>query len=596
MKANGHNILFISQDPDKISAMARSLESKKSWDSLVAKTVQQALQVLTQQDFSLVVFDRDHFNEDDLALLEEIRFGKTDLQVIPWEEINPAESEEADHREEKEEREVRSQDGFEGKLKIFQLADILQMYCLSGATVSLRVKQNSLEGMIFIQKGKIVHARCNEMVGEEAFYQIVSWKKGIFEMEGSLPPPEITIEKSWEFLLLEGARLSDELAVVNLPTSPLEPGSADEAAERNLQVLIVDDSPFMSNLLRELLTADGKIQVTGVAHNGEEALKMIARNKPDLITLDVNMPVMNGGTMLKHIMVKNPCPVVIVSRPSEASMANIVDFLQMGAADFISKPRKHDEMPGRQKELVHRVKEASQVKVENFRRVRVTKALPGAKKSMAEGEPCELLVVINSSAGGYGEMIRFLSLVPQAANTGFIALQGMDQEFFGPFSRYLDAVSPVPLVPLDKDVPLLGGRCHMGSFHDSYRFSAEKEGHFLRRLASPGIENRTTNPFDCLLCSIAENFPGKVMVALLSGAETGDFSGLQSIKKRGGWIVTLPISLCGTPDRLEKVHQAGLADRQGTPEEISKWISRAAMENSPGGSPPDRNLPDGRSF
>jgi chemotaxis response regulator CheB len=239
---------------------------------------------------------------------------------------------------------------------------------------------------------------------------------------------------------------------------------------------------------------------------------------------------------------------------------------------------------------------ASQVKVENFRRVRVTKSIPAGKRAISEGVPCELLVVVNSSAGGYGEMIRFLSLVPQAANTGFIALQGMDREFFGPFSRYLDAVSPVPVIPLDKDVPLLGGRCHMGSFHDSFRFSGEKEGHFLRRLASPETEPRIMNPFDYLLCSIAEGFPGKVMVALLSGAETGDFSGLQSIKKRGGWIVTLPLSLCGTPDRLEKVHQAGLADRQGTTEEISKWISQAAIENSLGGSRPDPNPPDGRSF
>ena len=184
---------------------------------------------------------------------------------------------------------TREKDGFRGVLNIFQLGDIIQMYCLSGASITLRVKLGSQAGSIFIRKGNIVHAVCNETVGEEAFFQIISWKSGDFETVGDAGEPETTIDRNWQFLLLEGARMADELALANdHGLGGKAPLSATRDSE-SVRVLIVDDSPLMCNILQDLFSADEAIQVVGVAHNGEEALRRIEERKPNLVTLDINI-------------------------------------------------------------------------------------------------------------------------------------------------------------------------------------------------------------------------------------------------------------------------------------------------------------------
>ena len=132
-----------------------------------------------------------------------------------------------------------------------------------------------------------------------------------------------------------------------------EPGDAPESSHAPLRVLIVDDSAVMCRALTEMLSSEEGIHVVGTARNGEEALEQIDRVRPDLITLDVNMPVMDGSTALKHIMIRNPCPVVIVSAVSQRRESNILNFLLLGAVDYIQKPVRGEAM-ARQR-LIHSV-------------------------------------------------------------------------------------------------------------------------------------------------------------------------------------------------------------------------------------------------
>ena len=202
--------------------------------------------------------------------------------------------------------------GFAGTLRNIQITDIIQMCCLAGASLCIRVTQDSDQGTIYIEDGEIVHAECGTLSGIEAFFTILGWPSGQFETMESPPTSQPTIKEPCQFLLMEAARQADErvLDVADKVAEEEEPGFSEA---KKLRVLIVDDSPIMSKILTSMLTADPTIDVVGTAKNGEQALKKMKDLAPDLITMDVNMPVMDGSTALKHIMINSPCPVLIMS-------------------------------------------------------------------------------------------------------------------------------------------------------------------------------------------------------------------------------------------------------------------------------------------
>jgi len=451
--------------------------------------------------------------------------------------------------------------GFEGTLKNFRLTDLIQMCCMSGATIAIRVTQDSQQGIVMIKDGNIVQAVCNETTGEEAFYQIMSWKRGRFETMDFSPILERMIDKDWEFLLMEGSRMGDELSIAgsdsdvtaeNLPTSP---------SQDSVRLLIVDDSPLMCRILQEILTVDEEITVVGIAHNGEEALKKIDELNPNLITLDVNMPVMDGGTALKHIMIKKPCPVVIISKLGSKSPENIFDFLCLGAVDFILKPKKSEDMACHHQQLIERIKLAARVEIGNFKRVR----LPGIclkPKDPSSGEyPCELVVVVSSGMGGHAELIKLLSVLPGNLNACLIVLQTMPPEFQIPFSEYLNSTSGLSVLPLQSNSPLQGGRCYIGIKDVSVEMSSEDGRHSLK--FGNGSSNLPQKPLDDFLGSIADTFPGRLLVVLLSGADVGELEGLRAIKQRNGRIIAQKVDSCLVPRSLQNAIQANLVDLEG---------------------------------
>lgn len=103
-------------------------------------------------------------------------------------------------------------------------------------------------------------------------------------------------------------------------------------------MLVVDDSAFMRKLISDFLSEHPRLHVVGTARDGQEALQKIEQLKPDVVTLDVEMPVMNGLETLKHIMQKQPLPVVMISSTTKEGAENTILALQYGAVDFIAKP------------------------------------------------------------------------------------------------------------------------------------------------------------------------------------------------------------------------------------------------------------------
>jgi two-component system chemotaxis response regulator CheB len=435
------------------------------------------------------------------------------------------------------EENVQKQDsgGFAGTLRNIQITDIIQMCCLAGASLSIRVTQDNDRGTIFIEDGEVVHAECGAMVGVEAFFTILGWSSGQFETMEAPAIQEPTIREACQFLLMEAARQADEMALLN-SESESEPEEEIEFEDtRQIRVLIVDDSPIMCKILSSMLSADLTIDVIGTAKNGEDALKKMKRLSPDLITMDVNMPVMDGSTALKHIMIQSPCPVLIMSNLLPSSYDTLLSFLNLGATDFMSKPVKSSNIILQQQRIVERVHNAAKANMKHFQLLRRPVLSPSDFIKIDETTPCENIVIVNSGAGGYLEMVNLVTALPDVAHTCVLSLQSIPPRFAPTLSTFLNARSRFEVRPFKEKMVLNPGRCFIGTSGKLMQFDIEK-GLLVLNENTNGDAHDMQESMDHVLFSAAEIFQERVMVVLLSGGNVGNLDGLRAVRSAGGII------------------------------------------------------------
>ncbi len=356
--------------------------------------------------------------------------------------------------------------GFQGTLSNIQLIDLLQMTCLSRISMNIRVEGEGKEGLIQVFNGNIVHAESNEKEGEAAFFEIMSWRGGQFQTFAMTDVPNPTIEKNWEFLLIEATKVQDEIG--RLKESPVS--SKDAEGDSLVRVLIVDDSRLICRKLKDLIETDPQLKVIGTAQNGKEALKKIKALNPDLITLDINMPVMSGDTALKHIMIQSPCPVLIVSSIDPKNMSRVMDFMRLGAVDFISKPKRTGDFEAEKKEFLRKIKVSAKAHVQNFKRCKIS---PQKEHEVKESFPLRVtdpLVVIVAGSGSYGELMKILpGLKPRSF--GIIVALWQSELLLDSLGRFLNRYSGFDIVPLlnDNDHELYTGICYLCTLHQEIR-------------------------------------------------------------------------------------------------------------------------------
>jgi two-component system chemotaxis response regulator CheB len=456
--------------------------------------------------------------------------------------------------------------GFAGTLKNIQLNDLIQMCCLSASSLCMRVTKDQRQGTIFIVDGEIYHAACDDMTGEEAFYRILGWQTGSFESIEVKAIPQRTINKNYNFLIMEAARLADE--------QQLDDGTAQAAAEPSsgaeegrLRVLIVDDSPMMRKILSSILISGNQIDVVGMAGNGKEAIALINELSPDLVTLDVNMPVMDGTSTIKHIMIKKPCPVVIMSNPGDGLSKTIFNFLELGAVDFICKPIKNQNIIVQQQRILERIGIAATAKVGNFRIARIPKI--GAFQPI--DELCRRMVIVIAGPGGHPEQMSLLSvLVPAMADMdgSVVALQSLPPAFSDAFAHYLVERCGVPASPIDHEKPIQAGRCYVGIQGSPLMIKTVGD--------QPMIDSRVPDDVlgtvDHFLSTAASTFEKQLTIVLLSGADTGDQSGLRAVHERGGRIILRERSSSMVAEPLNRVADNGLADAEVKPADLLETV------------------------
>lgn len=315
-----------------------------------------------------------------------------------------------------------------------------------------------------------------------------------------------------------------------------------------IRLLIVDDSALMRRLLGDLFRAQGDFEVA-VARDGDEAMAMLAAFGPDVITLDVQMPRMDGLACLDRIMVERPVPVVMVSSVTEAGAQATLRALELGAVDFFPKPGgavslAMEEMGPR---LVETVRAASRARPRPthrlLERVRLRTGLPAPSAAPAPARRpttpqragnTECAVLVGCSTGGPSALDALLGPLPADFPWPILVAQHMPATFTGSLARRLDRLCALPVVEVTRPVPLVPGQVHIGRGDADLILS--RRGDALVAMAAPALPEHRWHPsVERLVTSAMQHLPaGRLVGVLMTGMGTDGASAMARLRAEGG--------------------------------------------------------------
>ncbi len=308
---------------------------------------------------------------------------------------------------------------------------------------------------------------------------------------------------------------------------------------RPIKALVVDDAAFMRKQLVEVLSRSGEIEVVAVARHGLEALEAIKTLKPDVITLDVDMPVMDGLTTIKHIMVKSPVPVVMVSGLADQGKITF-DALRLGAIDFFPKPSGtiSRDIKDKAGELIRTLRLAANANPKAIKRA--ISHMKREKKDALEQKDIRGVVVVLARQGAVSSFIRMLCALDGLKGVGFICVQDISPTVLSAYCRELENLFNCISFG-GEDVYLKAGSCILASEASLPQVTQDQKGFRFE-----SCENSIDLPefFNSLADSLRDN----MCVVVLGGEVPKEAAFLSNVMSSGGEIIALDPEKCACSD------------------------------------------------
>jgi len=308
-----------------------------------------------------------------------------------------------------------------------------------------------------------------------------------------------------------------------------------------VRVLVVDDSALMRKLIPQMLAGDESIEVVGTAMDGSFCLKKIDELKPGVVTLDLEMPGMNGIDTLKEIMRRQPLPVIVFSSHSTDGATVTMKALGLGAFDFVTKPKDASaHMAETARELIAKVKAAAECKLAP--RIR-TGIPPKPEKIVLPGANPSRIVAIGVSTGGPQALEYLLSQLPGDFPGTIVIVQHMPDGFTDMFARRLDELSALRVKEAQSGDVLQPGRVLIcpGSRHMKVKRLPLGD---VAVLTDDARVNGHRPSVDVLLRSVADEFKNQAVGVLMTGMGDDGAEGLGEIKRQGGMTIAQSEDSC----------------------------------------------------
>ena len=334
-------------------------------------------------------------------------------------------------------------------------------------------------------------------------------------------------------------------------------------ADHKTKVLIVDDSAIVRKILTECLAAEADLEVVGTAPDPYVARDKILRLRPDVLTLDIEMPRMDGLTFLQKLMRFRPLPVVVISSLAQASSQMAIEALQCGAVEVLGKPGGPYSVGEMKGDLARKIRAASQARIRRRRDEFRASAQPPAVASCAQ-DPSRL-IAIGASTGGTEAIRKVLAALPESA-PGIVVVQHIPAVFSAAFARRLNELCRLRVKEAAEGDRVLAGQVLIapGNSHMTLR---KRAGEYRVALQDGERVCYQRPSVDVLFESVAQAAGADAVGAILTGMGSDGARGLLKMRQAGARTLAQDEASCvvfGMPReaiRLDAVDQVLALDR-----------------------------------
>lgn len=343
--------------------------------------------------------------------------------------------------------------------------------------------------------------------------------------------------------------------------------------DKLIRVLVVDDSAYVRKVVKEMLLRSPFIDVVGTARDGEEALEMVEALRPDVVTLDLIMPRMDGVTFLQQQMARQPIPVVVVSIASESG-EQALKALDAGAIDFMQKPTAlaTDKIFEICSELIEKVKAAAAVSLARLQPATAQPALfvpSGVFQASARNLD---IVVIGISTGGPQALKILIPQLPADLPVPVAIVLHMPIGYTELYAKSLDAVSRLTVVEAREGDRIEAGTVLLAPAGRHLSFRREPDGAVLAHLDARPFDTPHRPSVDELFRSAAEVYRDRVLGVVMTGMGADGLQGSAWIKSQGGRVFTESEQSCVVYGMPRSVDEASLSDRSVALQDMGQAI------------------------
>ncbi len=347
-----------------------------------------------------------------------------------------------------------------------------------------------------------------------------------------------------------------------------------------IRVLVVDDSAFMRLTITRYLGDVPGIQVVGTARDGQEALEIIPRLKPDVITMDVEMPRMDGISTLRKLMSEMPRPVIMLSSLTTEGAVETVQALTLGAVDFVAKPSNKANIASVMQEVATKIQRAATAHVHSpiplLNPLPTTSNVAQAQKPTRALAKRDRVVVIGSSTGGPRALNSVIPDLPATLPAAVLVVQHMPAGFTRSLAERLDSLSPLKVKEAEPGDRLEVGKILVapGGFH----LTLDESGAVALNQNPPVHGVRPA--IDVALSSVVKHYSSAVIGVILTGMGSDGTNGCALVHQAGGWVIAEDESTCVVWGMPRSVLEAGVVDETNLLPNIPRAIERAISQNS----------------